>query len=127
VNPERGRLVDRISIGARGAVLRSLRRGKYLLGHDPWTLPVLLRFTPTGISRQITEHTDLVVEGFPRSGNTFMVTALQQVTDHRLRIASHVHHPAQVKLAYLRNVPTVLVVREPLDTLCTAWSAGGLH
>ena len=117
MTPERSPLVDRISKEARSSVLRFLRRGKYLLGHDPWTLPVLLRLTPTGISRQITEHTDLVVEGFPRSGNTFMVTALQQVTDHRLRIASHVHHPAQVKLAYLRKVPTVLVVREPLDTL----------
>jgi len=105
-------------------VYRFLRRGKYLLGHDPLTLPILLRLTPMGTSKQITGQTDLVVEGFPRSGNTFMVTALENATNHRIRISSHVHHPAQVKLACSRGLPTVLVVREPVDTLASYLTYG---
>jgi hypothetical protein len=111
---------------ARTLWLRLLRRGKFLLGHDPIFLPVLLRMTPLGISRQITEQTDLVVEGFPRSGNTFTVFALQDAAQQRLRIASHVHHPSQVVLAVARGVPTVLVVREPVSALAS-YLAYGQH
>jgi hypothetical protein len=87
-------------------------------------LPILLRLTPTGTSKQITDLTDLVVEGFPRSGNTFMVTAVENAAHHRIRIASHVHHVAQVKLACQRGLPTALVVREPLDTLASYLTYG---
>ena len=48
---------------ARDSVRRLLRQGKYLVGHDPIFLPILLRLTPMGISKQITDLTDIVVEG----------------------------------------------------------------
>jgi hypothetical protein len=96
---------------------RLLRRGKYMVGHDPAFLPILLRLTPMGISRRIGADTDLVVEGFPRAGNTFVVYALQSAAGGRLQVSSHVHHPSQVKLAVARQIPTVLVVREPIATL----------
>ena len=96
-----------------------LRRVKYLLGHEPALLPVLLRLTPLGTSRQLTEFTDLVVEGFPRSGNTFTVFALEDASGHELNIASHVHQPSQVKLALARGIPTVLVIRDPLAALAS--------
>jgi hypothetical protein len=103
---------------------RLLRHGKYLLGHDPLFLPVLLRLTPLGLSRQITDKTDLIVEGFPRSGNTFTVFALQDVAQNQLRISSHVHHPSQVKLAVQRDLPTVLVIREPIGALASYLTYG---
>jgi hypothetical protein len=103
---------------------RLLRHGKYALGHDPIFLPVLLRLTPLGISRQITDFTELVVEGFPRSGNTFTVFALQNAARNQLRLCSHVHHPSQVKLAVERGLPTVLVVREPIATLSSYLTYG---
>ena len=70
-----------------------------------------------GTSRRIGEDTGLVVEGFPRAGNTFVVYALQSASGNGLQVASHVHHPSQVKLAVKRDIPTVLVVREPIATL----------
>jgi hypothetical protein len=103
---------------------RMLRRGKYALGHDPVFLPILLRLTPLGISRQITAHTDLIVEGFPRSGNTFTVFALQNAAQNQLQLSSHVHHPSQVKLAVERGIPTVLVVREPIAVLASYLTYG---
>ncbi len=110
----------------RHAGRRLLRRGKYLLGNDPAFLPLLLRLTPLGLSRQLSDRTDLVVEGFPRAGNTFTTFALQNAADHYLNIASHVHHPAQVKAAVRRGVPTVLLVREPLSTL-SSYLVFGTH
>ncbi len=109
----------KLSREAHDVAYRALRRGKYLVGHHPALLPVLLRLTPEGIGRRITASTDLVVEGFPRAGNTFTVFALQNAADNRLRIASHVHHPAQVRHAVALGVPTVLVVREPVATLAS--------
>ena len=53
---------------ARGR--RVMRIGKYAAGHNAVTLPLLLRATPEGTARAITDETALVVEGFPRSGNT---------------------------------------------------------
>jgi hypothetical protein len=115
--PSGGRGAGFIRREIRSAVFRLLRRAKYLLGREPVFLPILLRLTPLGTSRQITDSTDLVVEGFPRSGNTFMTFAIEDASDHSLQIASHVHQPSQVKLALARGLPTVLVIREPLAAL----------
>jgi len=75
--------------------------------------------TPLGTSRQITESTDLVIEGFPRSGNTFTTFAIEDASGHELTIASHVHQPCQIKLALARGLPTVLVVRDPVSALAS--------
>jgi hypothetical protein len=112
-----GTAKNRLWTGAFHAGRRLLRRGKYMVGHDPLFLPILLRLTPMGVSRRIGMDTDLVVEGFPRAGNTFVVYALQSASSNRLKIASHVHHPSQVKLAVARGIPTTFVVREPIATL----------
>jgi hypothetical protein len=57
----------------------------------------------------------LVVEGFPRSGNTFVVAALQFAQPRGLVIARHTHYPAQVIEAVRRGLPLLVLVREPRD------------
>jgi hypothetical protein len=111
-------------VEARHMARRWMRAGKYALGHDPLFLPILLRLTPLGTSRQITDGTELVIEGFPRSGNTYTVFALQDAAQHQLKLSSHVHHPSQVKLAVERGVPTILVVREPIAALSSYLTYG---
>lgn len=104
------------------ALRRALRRARELLGDDPRFLPIVLRATPLGTSRAITSSTQIVIEGFPRSGNTFAVFALKHAEAQHGRevaISSHVHVPAQVKLAVGRRVPTLLVVREPVDAVAS--------
>jgi hypothetical protein len=96
-----------------------LRRAKNFFGHEPIFLPLLLRLTPLGTSRQITESTDLVIEGFPRSGNTFTTFAIEDASGHELTIASHVHQPCQIKLALTLGLPTLLVVRDPVSALAS--------
>jgi hypothetical protein len=108
-----------MSLAVRQACRRVLRQGKYLIGDNPIFLPVLLRATPEGTSRAITPSTQLVVEGFPRSGNTFAVFAFRNAQGPGVEVVGHVHHPSQVKLAVQRELPTLLVIRRPLPCLAS--------
>ena len=87
-------------------------------------LPVLWRLTPGGLDKAITAQTKLVIEGFPRSGNTFATYAIRHFAGPGLSIASHAHHIGQIKLAIRRGIPCVVVVRPPLETLASYLIAG---
>ena len=103
--------------GVRSGLRRALRRIRVALGDSPVFLPVILRLTPEGPGRAITPATELVVEGFPRCGNTFVVAAIELAEARDIAISSHVHVPAQVKLAVRRRVPTIVVIRDPVDAV----------
>jgi hypothetical protein len=62
-------------------------------------------------------ETVLTIEGYPRSGNTFAVQAFK-IGQHRpLRIAHHLHVPAQVIHSVRCGIPTCVLIREPEDTI----------
>lgn len=72
-----------------------------------------------GRNRLIVDRScDLLVESFPRSGTTFLVAALGSVAPE-VAVASHLHHPAHVRLARRLEVPTVVLIRDPVDA-CTS-------
>jgi hypothetical protein len=58
-------------------------------------------------------QTELVVDGYTRSASTFAVYALQLAQERPLRLAHHLHAPAQLVEAARRNVPALLLIREP--------------
>lgn len=104
----------------RYTVRRVLRRIRERLGDDPLFLPIVLRATPIGTARRITDATQLVIEGFPRSGNTYATFALEHAAAQAGRtivVSSHVHTPSQVRLAVQQRFPTLVLVRQPLDTI----------
>jgi hypothetical protein len=105
--------------GPRAALRRGMRRAQRKLGDNPAFLPVLLRGTPLGMSRRITPETELVIEGFPRSGNTFAHFAVLHAEPGAV-ITSRVHAPAQVKAALQQGVPTLLTIREPVESIASA-------
>jgi hypothetical protein len=71
-------------------------------------------------TRVVTPETQLVIEGFPRSGNTFarrtFVMAQGENVEQR-RIASHLHVPAQVVQAARWQIPTLVLIRRPRDAV----------
>jgi hypothetical protein len=67
--------------------------------------------------RLVNRKTQLVIEGYPRSGNTFAVVAFQQAQRESIRIAHHLHAPAQVIRAAQLQIPTIVLVREPAETI----------
>ena len=63
----------------------------------------------------IDEHTEIVIEAFPRSANTFATVAFQLSQPAPVRVAHHLHAPAQVIAAVRRGVPALVPVRHPRD------------
>lgn len=61
--------------------------------------------------------TRLVIEGFPRSGNTFAVFAFRQAQERDVCVAHHLHAPAQVMRGVQRRLPTLVLVRDPLEAV----------
>jgi hypothetical protein len=59
----------------------------------------------------------LVIEGFPRSANTFAVAAFLFAQDTPTKIAHHLHAPAQVIQAVRWGIPTIVLVRPPKDAV----------
>jgi hypothetical protein len=57
--------------------------------------------------------TELVVEGYPRSANSFAIAAIRRAQDRPLAIAHHQHVPAQVVAGAKSRIPTLVLIREP--------------
>jgi hypothetical protein len=62
-------------------------------------------------------HTDVVIEGFPRSANTFAVIAFELAQPESMRVAHHLHVPAQVIAAAKWGIPAMVLVRDPEDAI----------
>ncbi len=65
----------------------------------------------------IHDDTRLVVEGYPRSANTYAVAALWVSNGRQLQIARHTHAVAQLRRAHDRKLPTLLLIRKPEDAI----------
>lgn len=62
-------------------------------------------------------ETELVIEGFPRSGNSFAVTAMEMAQEESLRIAHHFHVPAQIIYACRHRIPVLVLIRKASDAV----------
>jgi hypothetical protein len=77
----------------------------------------LLRLTPqTDPKRMVGGHTDVCIDGFPRSGNTFAVLAFKRWNPDA-SVAHHMHAPEQVRQAAQLGVPCAVLVRSPLEAV----------
>lgn len=63
--------------------------------------------------RVIRSDTQVVIDGYTRSASTFAVYAFQLSQPDPVRLAHHLHAPAQLIEAARRGLPTIAVVREP--------------
>jgi hypothetical protein len=61
----------------------------------------------------LSPDTEIVIEGFPRSGNSFAVAAFRLAQHRRVHIAHHLHAPGHAIAALRRGVPTLVVIRHP--------------
>ena len=65
----------------------------------------------------VNRETELVLEGFPRSGNSFAVTAMELAQETPLRIAHHFHIPAQIIFACRHGIPVLVIIRKASDAV----------
>lgn len=83
-----------------------------------WKRPVL--YAPIALSKHrrdvIPAGCDLFIDGFPRSANTFTSLYWQQTQPH-LKIRSHDHIPPFIIAALKKDIPALLLIRNPLDAV----------
>ena len=68
----------------------------------------------------VVEDTEVVIEGVPRSANTFFSAWFTIAQNRPVRIAHHLHESYQVRYAEKNRIPCILLIREPLDTVISA-------
>ena len=101
--------------GGGPALYRRLRhRLRSLIGRSRLLFP-LFRIRHRPFARLVEPGTDLLIEGYPRSGNTFALVAFELAQTEPLRTAHHLHAPAHVLSAVRRRIPALVLIREPLD------------
>lgn len=69
--------------------------------------------------------TDLVIEGFPRCGNTWAEFALREVAPAGLVLAHHSHAAAHVLAAVRCGVPVLVLFRDPDDAVTSLLAMSG--
>ncbi|HEY2867972.1 MAG TPA: hypothetical protein VGJ11_00605 [Gaiellales bacterium] len=103
-----------------GADPRSARQ--YLAGQR-WALQSRWAGHPSYLAYSRRRHpltvlraeTELVIEAFPRSANTFSAVAFQTSQPRPVRLAHHLHASAQIIAAARRGIPILVPVRHPRD------------
>ncbi len=65
------------------------------------------------VPQAVARDTEIVIEGFPRSGNTFALLGFQLAQGRSVKTADHLHVPAQIMRAAEWDIPAVVVIREP--------------
>jgi hypothetical protein len=63
----------------------------------------------------VASNTELVIDGYQGSANSFATSAFKHVQRRTVRVAHHLHSPSQVIRAVRLKLPTVVTVREPRD------------
>lgn len=76
-------------------------------------LPLARRRYPGPSPEVISPDTELVIDGYTRCASTFAVYALQLPQPRPVRLAHHLHAPAQLIQAARDGVPALAVIREP--------------
>ena len=95
------------------------RRMKFAVKNRLDAYPALYGWIYQTLSRNknlfVHHGTDLVLDGFPSSGNTFLLRYIKNLVDAKLLISHHMHSSAQIIIAGQAKVPTILCVRDPVD------------
>lgn len=99
------------------ARVREMRyRIRYVVNvHPRIYMPFARRWHADMQHRFVEPDTELVIEGFGRSGSTFAVLAFELAQDRPVKTAHHTHAAAQVVVAARMGTPTVVIIRDPMD------------
>jgi hypothetical protein len=92
-------------------------RSKQFIGRHPWLYRAVFRNRSGFEDLLVDENTDICIEGFPRSANSFAVAAFRHAQDEPISIAHHNHVPAPVLAAVRRGIPTIVLIRDPVEAV----------
>jgi hypothetical protein len=87
--------------------------------HPKLALPAA-RFWDHGVP--VDADTDIVIEGYPRSGNSLAFATFASAQPEGINIAHHTHAPANVIAGARRGLPILVLVRKP-DEAVSEWAS----
>ena len=109
-----------LSVGRRSWPSRARYCLTAALSRYPLVYVPLVRLYATLLRRHgcgVWRNTEIVIEGFPRSANTFVVEAFELAQGRSVRMAHHVHTTANVLPALRRGLPVLILVRQPDEAI----------
>jgi hypothetical protein len=93
---------------------------KYKVANQVSNYPALYKTISKGLTGRdcyTTKRTDMVIDGHPRSANTYATYAFKIAQRKDLVVANHIHKKSQFLTAEKYGIPAILLIREPLDCL----------
>lgn len=99
-------------------------RLKTFLGTRPALYFAVYRFRSGHDRLLVDAETDLCVEGFPRSANSFTVSAITAAQPEPINTADHTHVAANAMRACELGVPTLVLIRDPKDAVISLTALG---
>ena len=67
----------------------------------------------------VSKDTNLLIDGFPRSGQTYLYSIVHNSLKHPIKIARHRHEPLQISLAVSLKIPVIIIIRNPIDSIAS--------
>jgi hypothetical protein len=106
------------TMSTRSSLERGIRRLRYdartaLSAHPALFMPYARRKYADSMNRVVEADTELVIDGFQRSANTFSVVAFEVAQPRPVKTAHHLHAVAQIKEAVKLGVPAMVLIRDP--------------
>jgi len=108
--------------------------GRSLVAREPWLSPLhrLVIWWTQYKQRphidvrecRVGPDTELVIDGFQGTANSFAARAFKYAQDDSVRLAHHLHSPAQIIKAVEGDIPTLVTIRNPVDaaaSLISRW------
>jgi hypothetical protein len=126
----RGSILALARFGLRRRTIRTRLRARSLIGQYPalylpfarWKRRRQLQHArkwgiPPEKMGPVFRDTDAIIEGFPRSANTFAATAFELAQTRPVRVARHLHVPSQIIAGARLGIPTIVLVRDPEEAV----------
>lgn len=98
----------------RSPIFRQVRR---LISRRPTLF--FMTASLLGNKQLLDDTTNIVSEGYPRSANTYFEAALLVSQDNKIHVSSHSHASAQVLMGVRKNIPTIVLFREPKEAVAS--------
>jgi RNase P protein component len=125
-----GSILTLARLGLRRRTIRTRLRARSLIGQYPGVYLPLARWKrrrhlrharrwgiPPERMGPVFRDTDAVIEGFPRSANTFAATAFELAQTRPVRVARHLHVPSQIIAGARLGIPTIVLIRDPEEAV----------
>jgi len=74
---------------------------------------------------RLTKETQVVVDSYPRSANSFFEAAFTKAHEGRIEVAHHSHAAAQVLSGAARGLPCIILLREPEAAIASLYEMHG--